>query len=90
MKWLGQFAQAIVFVLVVLGFFAYVSDGPESTTKPIGNPEEVFAACMEPDLRYSELRDPNHLCVPTRAQISQRQREHNHERALAVGLVELP
>jgi hypothetical protein len=90
MKCLGQIVQAIVFVLVVLSFFAYVSDQPESTTKPIGNPEEVFAACMEPDPRYSELRDPNHICVPTLAQVPQRQREHDRDRALAVGRIELP
>ena len=84
MKWLGQIAQAIVFVLVVFSFFAYMSDRPESTTEPIGDPEEVFAACLEPDPRYSKLRDPNHICVSTGAQVTQRQREHDHERALAI------
>jgi hypothetical protein len=94
MKWLGQIVQAIVFVLAGIGFFAYVeamSDQPESTIeKPIGDPEEVFAAAKQPLPCHQEFHEPRYECVPTRAQVPQRQREHDRERALAVGLIELP
>ena len=63
MRWLGQIVQAVVFILLVGGFMAYVADRAEQ--------QDASQRC----LRCRKLWDPNHLLVETSDQIPLRRRE---------------
>jgi hypothetical protein len=73
MKWLDQLAQVTILVLFMGGFLAYVmeTDGPSS---PDWAPP--LDLCVE-------LRDPNHMCMPTVELAMQRQRELGPPRSCA-------
>ena len=57
MRWLGQIVQAVVFILLVGSFMAYVVDRAEQHD------------ASQPDPRCRQYRDPNHLMVATSDQI---------------------
>jgi hypothetical protein len=63
MRWPGQIVQAVVFILLVGGFVAYIVDRTEQ--------QDAFQRC----LRCQRLWDPNHLLVETSDQIPLRRQE---------------
>jgi hypothetical protein len=63
MRWLGQIVQAVVFILLVGGFMAYIVDRTEQ--------QDASQRCI----RCRKLWDPNHLLVETRDQIRVRRQE---------------
>jgi hypothetical protein len=63
MRWLGQIVQAVILILLVSGFVAYIVDRTEQ--------QDASERC----LRCRELWDPNHLLVESSDQILLRQQE---------------
>jgi hypothetical protein len=63
MRWLGQIVQAVIFILLVGGFMAYIVDRAEQ--------QDPSQRC----LRCRKLWDPNHLLVETSDQIPLRRQE---------------
>jgi hypothetical protein len=57
MRWLGQIVQAVVFILLLGGFMTYIVDRAEQHD------------ASQPDPRYRQYWDPNHLMVATSDQI---------------------
>ena len=70
---IGQIAQAVVLLALILGFLAYVGGEADDA-------ETVIAAATRPvpNMEAEDL-DPNHLRVPTRADVAPRERELEHE-----------
>ena len=63
MWWLGQIVQAVIFILLVSGFMAYIADRTEQED------------ATQPNPRCPEYRDPNRLMVATSDQIPLRRQE---------------
>jgi hypothetical protein len=63
MRWIGQIVQAVIFILLLGGFMAYIADRTEQ--------QDASQRC----LRCRKPWDPNHLLVETSDQIRLRRQE---------------
>jgi hypothetical protein len=63
MRWLGQIAQAVIFILLVGGFMAYIADRTEQ--------QDASQRCV----RCRKFWDPKHLLVESSDQIPLRKQE---------------